>query len=131
MSTASTPYSAGIDRVTESPMGKAADQIQRMQAGINAAFANGYTEKRLRASSLAAWKQKAKTKGASALAQSATQALPKYQQYAAIAQPIVQQAQAQIKSMPKGGDANATARFQAMLAAMHQVSAAYRGTQVS
>lgn len=126
MASASTAYSAGIDGVTESPMAKAADNIDRMRAGLIQALDSGYTERQLRNASLTDWKAKAKTKGASALAAAGKLAAPKMARWAAIAQPLYAQAKSQIAAMPKGGRANAIARINAQLDAVEQAKAAYR-----
>jgi len=49
----------GIKGVTESPTAKAADKIDKMKAGLMAAFDSGFTEAQLRKVTLAEWKEAA------------------------------------------------------------------------
>lgn len=121
MATAGAAYQRGIDSVTESPMQKAAQNIDKMQAGLMEAFASGKTKRALESSSMSDWKAKAKAKGGPAMAAAGQLARPKLERYAAIAAANNAEAAAKIASMPKGRD-TALARFSAQLEAAYKSS---------
>lgn len=122
MAGASTRYTQGIDRVTDSPMAKAADAVAagRALAGYQAAQAK--MEAHLRSSSLPDWKTKAKTVGAQRLATGAAAARPKLNAYVTAAASSIQNLMNTIAAMPKGGAANAKARSAAWIDGMMQIS---------
>jgi hypothetical protein len=64
-SAASGDYKAGIQRVSENPMEKAASRQDQYLAGIQEAVASGRWAAGLRSTSLEGWKAQASTKGAS------------------------------------------------------------------
>lgn len=80
MGSAGAKYTAGINKVTESPMAKAAtpEAMQRYQDGVMRSIANGKRVASLNASPLSTWKQNATTFGASNLSQGAAKGAPKY-----------------------------------------------------
>jgi len=108
-------YSAGINKVTTSPMEQAAsaDAEQRYIAGVQAAVNSGKRAAALRAVTLAQWKQQAMNVGAQRLASGATKGTPKYQTALQKWQPIYQEASNAAQSLPKGGFAQAQARWAA------------------
>jgi hypothetical protein len=113
-------YTAGINRVTVSPMEQAAssDAQQRYIQGTQAAVNSGRMANALRSVTLAQWKQQATTVGASGLARGATKGTPKYSQALQKWQAIYQEASNAASALPKGGMANATARWAAAVTVM-------------
>ena len=110
--TTSNNYKTGVQGVNESPMAAAAtaDATQRYLNGVQQSVASGKRQQALLAVSLQTWKDNAANKGAARLATGAAAASSKVQAFFTKWMPIFQQVSDQIKTMPKGGLANAQAR---------------------
>jgi hypothetical protein len=128
MQTVSTAYNAGIDGITESPMEKAASASDAMLSGLTAAIQSGRTQRALRAVNLSDYKAKCKAKGGQAMQAAAVLARPKLDRYIATAAPALQGLKQQLAQMPKGGAANAAARWALSQQVMEQIKNQYRGT---
>lgn len=108
-------YSAGIDRVTQSPMEQAASAaamqlyLQRVQDAVT----SGRRERALRNADFNVWKTQAKGVGAAGLARGAQKGQGKVQAHFQKWAPIYQQASDAAQSLPKGGFAAAQARWSA------------------
>jgi hypothetical protein len=113
-------YTAGVNAVTDSPTAKAAsaDAQQRYIQGTQAAVSSGRMASALNAVSLSQWKQQATNVGASRLASGAQKGASKYQAALQKWQPIYQQASDAAAALPKGGFANAQARWSAAVQVM-------------
>lgn len=94
MGSAGAKYTAGINKVTESPMAKAAtpEAMQRYVDGVQRSVSSGKRAAALNASPLSTWKTNATTFGASNLAQGAQKGHPKYMAQAQKWAPILAQA---------------------------------------
>lgn len=113
-------YKDGIAAVTQSPMAAAAqpDAQARYAQNTQAAVTSGKMAQRLNAVPLQLWKDNASQVGASRLSTGAQKAASKVQAHFQKWAPIYQQASDVVKSMPKGGIANAQARVAAALQVM-------------
>ena len=124
MQQASEPYMKGIQATTVDPAEAAIAQQTRLVANFNAAINNGSWAGGLRASAAKGiWKANALSKGVARIGPGAQQAVPKVQAHAQAMFPVLQQLQATVASMPKGGTENALSRVRAMLTAMAQFKA--------
>lgn len=94
MAGAGGKYVAGINKVTESPMAKAAtpEATQKYLDGVQRSVTSGKRVAALNASPLSTWKQNATTFGASNLSQGAQKGGPKYMAQAQKWAPILAQA---------------------------------------
>lgn len=97
---ASQDIKDGIDRVTESPAAKAADQIDKMRIKLIEAFDSGKVEASLRAVSLEDWKDAFKNVGVSRIAAGVDKSTNKMEDFFAFLLPHVEAGQAKIKNMP-------------------------------
>lgn len=80
MGQASAKYTAGINKVTESPMAKAAtaEATARYLDGVQRSVSSGKRERSLMNSPLSTWKQNATSIGAARLMDGARKGQPKY-----------------------------------------------------
>lgn len=78
---ATSAYRTGIDKVSESPMEKAANSEDKMLAGIQNAVSSGKWAKRLRSVSLAQWKEAAINKGVGRIAAGVDSAVPTMEKF--------------------------------------------------
>ncbi len=100
MAGATAYISKGIDRVTESPMEKAAQKQDKMLNNLNEAVAKGKWKRGLEAVSLDDWKRKFKDQGVARIAGGATAAVPKMQRFADQLLPFQDDLQRKVKAMP-------------------------------
>lgn len=91
---------AGVDRVTVSPAAKAADKIDKMKAGLDAAFASGKVERRLRSVTLEDWKRKMKNKGIPNIARGVDESADKIERFFSELFPYQESLQGRIAGMP-------------------------------
>ncbi len=105
-------YKEGVQAVNESPMAKAAtpEATQRYLNGVNNSVSSGRRAQALLAVPLQRWKENATNKGSQRLASGAQAASDKVRQHFQKWMPIYNQVSETVKSMPKGGLANAQAR---------------------
>lgn len=97
---ASTAYiSKGIDRVSESPMEKAAAKQEKMINNLTEAVNKGKWKRGLESVSLDDWKKKFKDQGVARIAGGATAAMPKMQRFADQLLPFQDNLQRKIKNM--------------------------------
>lgn len=96
LSGAAQKYTEGINKVTESPMAKAAtpEAMQRYVDGVQRSVSSGKRVQALQAAPLATWKQNATGEGASRLAGGARKGQAKYAAAAQKWAPILAQASA-------------------------------------
>lgn len=90
----------GVNRVTESPMEKAAASVDRQVEGVRRAAESGKTQAALRKVTLAEWKSKTAQKVGERLAGGVTAAKPKVQQFATEYGPVVSQLMGTVNAMP-------------------------------
>ena len=115
MQGASTKYKEGIDSVSESPMERAAANVQGYLNGVMEAVNSGKWQAGLRRTSLQEWKEKAKNVGASRLASGAMAAKPKMQQFLQSFLPHLQAGVDRVRSMPAATYEERKARAIAMM----------------
>ena len=110
-------YVNGINAVTVNPMQLAAtpQAEQNYINGIQRAIQSGKRAKKLNAADPAMWKQNAVNIGAANLRSGATKGQPKYVKGVQPYEQVWAQMRQAARALPKGGAANATARFQAAL----------------
>lgn len=114
---ASANYVQGINGYNGNPMALAAspEAMQRYVSGVQDSVNSGRRAAALNAASPATWKTNATTVGAQRLATGAQKAMPKivahFQKYA----PVYAQMRSVVQGMPKGGMANAAARWNAAM----------------
>jgi hypothetical protein len=118
-------YSAGISRVSVSPMEVAAEYPERYQDGVNRAVAEGRYQSGLRRVSLQGWKDAAVNKGAQRIPGGVQAAQGKMQSFLAEFLPYEDSIAQQVNSMPKGGVENGIARAVAQI----RGNAAFRRTR--
>ena len=109
---------AGIDRVTESPMAKAAKAEDKWIAGLNAAKASGKYRRGLLAVSLEEWKEKARDIGADRIIAGAAGAGAKQTAFYAKLFPFEEALQAKVNAMPNVSLADSVARSTAWITGM-------------
>jgi len=90
----------GIDRVTESPMDKAADKAEKMLVNLTASVQDGTWGNRLRAVPLATWKDNTKKKVTERLGGGVDAAKGKHQKFAGWLIGRQDEISAKIKAMP-------------------------------
>jgi hypothetical protein len=100
----------GVNGVTVAPTHVAAERLDAYQAGVLAALNSGKTRQAMLNSTLEDWKQKMLTNGINNISQGAANAKPKVTRFQTFWAPVAQQIKDSVKSMPKGGEANAKAR---------------------
>lgn len=99
--TAAVPeYTAGINRVTESPTAKAAGAAEKMMANIMESITSGRWAAALNKVSLTDWKTAATTKGAPRIAAGVQGAISKQAAYYTELWPFLTTLQAEIAAMP-------------------------------
>lgn len=108
-------YTAGVQRVTTSPMETAAEHPERYQDGVNRAVAEGRYQSGLRRVSLQGWKDAAVNKGAQRIPGGVQAAQGKMQSFMAEFLPYEDAVAAQVRAMPKGGIENGIARAVAQM----------------
>lgn len=104
-------YKDGIQSVTIAPSQLAIAQQDRARQGFVDAIDSGRWARKLGMVTLSDWQRKAVDVGAGRLTSGATAALPKVQAFMAEFYPVTQQVKQTVAGMPKGGEANAVARF--------------------
>lgn len=120
MQSAGPAYQAGIDRVTESPMAKAAQNAAGYLQGVQDAVNSGKWQAGLNRSSLQDWKNAAKTNGSQRLGSGATLAKPKVQAFLQQFLPVLANNVAQVQSMPNATFEQRKQRAIAMMDLNHQ-----------
>jgi hypothetical protein len=115
-SAASTSFKNGVQAVSVSPTAKAAQSLDRYQAGVLAAVSSGRMAAALNAVSLDDWKNSMLTKAAARIPQGVQAAVGKVTAFMDKWLPYQAQLQARIAAMPKGGVAEAQARASAAIA---------------
>lgn len=110
-------YKAGIARVQESPMARAATPaaMELYQRRVQESVTNGRRAAALNNSSIQQWKDNASNIGAARLMSGAQKGTPKMRQAAQKWAPIYAQVSAEVAQMPKGGEAEAVARSAAAI----------------
>lgn len=103
-------YKDGIEKVTESPMAKAAEADDLYLMRVEESVRSGKRRQKLLNTPMQRWKDNAKNKGADRLASGAAAAADKvrahFQQWA----PVYENISSTVAAMPKGGRENAKAR---------------------
>lgn len=102
MGQAGEKMKAGVMAVTESPMEKAAQAVDRQVAGVMRAAQSGKTAANLRAVSMQAWKDAYTNIGVGRAAAAANTAKPKMAAFMQQFLPWVAQGQQKLASMPRG-----------------------------
>lgn len=118
LSQATAKIGRGIDRVTDSPMEKAAASQDLWAMRTAEAARNGKFAKGLRRVPLQSWKDAAKKKGLPRIAGGAAEAQPKMQAFLTEFLPHVAAVQAQVNAIPKGGIEASKARMLANMEGM-------------
>lgn len=95
-----TEITAGVDRVTENPMEKAALKADNYVAGITKAVQDGKWQRGLRRVSLDQWKNAMKTKGIPRISAGIDQAKDKMTSFYKEVFPHIENLQTQIAGMP-------------------------------
>lgn len=111
MASAGPAYTAGTSAVTESPMAKAAQNLDKYLANTSAAVSSGRMAAALNASTIQDWQGACRAKAGN-LGMGASLAKPKFLRKAQGLQQTNQAIRDAVSAMPKGGMANALARFQ-------------------
>lgn len=120
MQGASASYSNGVKRVSTSPTQAAAtpEAEARYIQNVQAAVSSGKRQAALQRTTLADWQNACLTKGANNLGVGASNAQNKMMAAMSRLVPGYQAAHQAVQGMPKGGDGNAMARWQAAMNAM-------------
>jgi len=117
----STAYiSKGIDRVTESPMEKAAAKQDKMLNNLNEAVQKGKWKRGLESVTLDEWKKKFKDQGVARIAGGASAAVPKMQRFADQLLPFQDAAKRKIDAMPDTTFEDRLNKSQAWIREMHK-----------
>jgi hypothetical protein len=103
-------FQQGVEAVTESPMEAAANAQDRMLRNVTASVVSGLWANRLRAVSLASWKQITGQKGGERLASGARQSEPKMRAHVTKMAPVWANIKATIRAMPKDTEDQALER---------------------
>ncbi len=90
-----------VNRMTENPMAKAAEAVDRQVAGVQAAAASGKTQAALLSVDFATWKSTTVSKMGERMAGGATTALPKMTRFAQYLIPTVNAGKQAIANMPR------------------------------
>lgn len=120
LSAASAAMTAGVNAVTESPMEKAAQNVDRMVAGVQRAAADGSIARGLQRVSLPAWKDSMIKKAIPRIPSGAASAEPKMEAFLNQLLPHIESGRRQLESMPRGDEAQNDARMLAWAAHMRQ-----------
>lgn len=110
---------AGVNRVQESPMEKAANAVDRQVAGVQRAAQSGKTEAALRKVSLQEWKQKTAQKIQERMSGGVAAAKSKVKAFGEYLIPAVNSAMAEINAMPNTTYQERQAKMIAWSNAMH------------
>lgn len=108
----------GVERVTASPMEKAAEKGDKMKANLVASIDNGTWGKRLRAVSLADWKTKTAAKVQERMSGGVEAATGKHEKFAGWLVNRVNTGLAKIKGMPDMTLEDSVARVRTMMTTM-------------
>lgn len=108
-------YKQGVQNVSTSPTELALRQKDRMVQNLQAAVTSGKYEKGCRKVDLNSWQQAAINKGSSRLTGGAAAARSKVEAFNAAWQPIMQQVKEQVRSMPRGTEADAIERIKVVM----------------
>lgn len=111
---------AGVQSVTESPMAKAAAQVDRYKMGVQRAADDGTWAEGLQAVSLEDWKTATAEKGTARIADGVAKAKSKQQRFYDQLLPHTEMVKQTIASMPKGSEADSDARMLAASRMMRQ-----------
>jgi len=99
--TNAVPYiRAGVEKVTESPMKKAAAKQEKMLNNLTESITTGKWKRGLEAVTLEDWRRKFVDKGVNRIADGAAGAVPKMQAFAEKLLPFQDSLQGKIKAMP-------------------------------
>lgn len=93
---------AGVMAVTQSPMEKAAQNLDKAAMNYQAAVSSGRMGKALRAVSLADWQQAMIEKGVQRIASGTQRAVPKMEAFMAAWMPVMERVKNQVATMPSG-----------------------------
>lgn len=117
-------YKQGIANTTVNPMALAAtpEAEQRYLNSVTASVQSGRRSQKLMSTSPQTWKDNATNVGANSLSTGATKAKSKVDAHFQKWAPVYQQMSDVVKSMPKGGAANALARVQAAMSIAMQAA---------
>ena len=110
MSNAAAKMKEGVEAVTESPMEKAAANVQKYEQGVRDAVNSGRYERGLRGTSLGDWKKAMTGKGASNMATGVRDLTPQRERALSELLTYTQSVAAEISSMPNTTEADAEAR---------------------
>ena len=113
-------YTAGILRVTESPMEAAAEAAEKMLQNLLEAVQSGRWARSLKKVSLAEWKEATTKKGSARLAQGVQGATKKQEDYYNEVFPYLETIQAEIAAMPDLGIEDSIARSAHLQRRMHE-----------
>lgn len=112
---ASESFKLGVQSVTESPMAKAAANVNGYLQGVQAAVSSGKWQNALMASPLQGWKDSMLGKGAQRIAAGVNAAKPKMAAFLQQFLPLVEQAKREIDAtMPRGSIDQNLARANAL-----------------
>jgi acyl-coenzyme A thioesterase PaaI-like protein len=121
---ATTKITQGVQGVTVSPTAKAAQAIDRYQAGVSAAIADGSMVAALNRVTLSDWQGAMLQKGVSRIASGAVAAKPKMVEFMTAFLPHAYAGKQIVDSMPKGSVEDGIARAAAMI--RHNAQFKYR-----
>lgn len=93
-------YTAGVQRVTESPTHKAAQEAAKMLQNVMEAIQSGKWARALEKVSLEEWKKATAEKGSARMAAGVQGAVGKQEQYYTEAFPVLERIQREIAAMP-------------------------------
>jgi hypothetical protein len=119
MQTAATKYTAGVNKVTQSPMQAAAANAAGYIQGVTDAVNNGKYVKGLNRVSLSDWKTAATQKGAQRLASGATAAADKVSKFWASFGPKLDAVTTQVNAMPSATFEDRMAKANAQMTGVH------------
>lgn len=118
-SNATEAYKNGINAVTESPMQKAANNVDGYVAGVQRAAQSGKYQRGLLRVDLPTWKNLAATKGANRLGTGVAAAKGKMQSFLGEFLPFLSGLQTQLSTMPRGSFEQNKARANAAMDYIH------------
>ena len=107
---ATADYTRGVQRVTEAPGAKAAQQADRYAAGVAEAVASGKWQERVGAVTLTDWQAKAVNKGAPRIAAGVEEATTDMAKFMGELLPHIDGGKAQVDAMPKNNIEDSIAR---------------------
>lgn len=120
MSNASQAMKDGVDGVTESPMEKAAANVDKYVRGVQEAASDGRFERGLREVSLGDWKTAMKEKGAANMANGVRTLTPRAQRGMTDLFAFADQVKSEIAGMPNTTESDAEARALAAIRKMRE-----------